>query len=586
MAAPTVLAESNTTQSATGATTYVITVPAATPGDVLECKVGSTSNGDLSVSSGTGWSLVRQWKFAAGLSMALFRKAVATGSDSLTVGSSASARFSAITQRYPIGTRVYASPVITATATGTNSNPPIVNHLKSRDCLYEAWRVGAGTVVPSASPSGYGATVNNTATASGVSTSVARLTATSSSEDPGTFTVASALWGCVTIAHWLDTAGPSLDYSRSMLQAPARNPVILAVGTSNTSGCLNAAEVGGGGMGNNAFITSRPSVWASGMTALPAAAWMCGNGGLVTATNTSMAAYNNRFSAGSSMSTTDQAGTKMIGKGAPYVGTGGQKVSQVIPQNFDRVKVWVLRQPGGVSATIDVNGGATQSVTEFSGTLGVVSQTFSLSGSSGDTVNITPSTGGGAVVAIEAYTNGTYQTQIFNAGWFAGNSLEMADTTPGTGALNGILAFAPDLTILETNCNDGLAGFNLEQVLDNARLLMLAGLASGDVLYSMWPFTDTASEGSTAFFAATISVACDEVGAGFFNVQTKTGFTSRAANVAAGYTATTDGSDAHQKISGYAAWGNYELAAFDPGPMRAPPFHDRPVWRVNHLLRR
>lgn len=556
MTAPTILAESWTTPSGSNATTYVITVPTGSAGDVVECLVGSTSNANLSVSSGSGWKLVQQWKHASGLSEALFRKKLGTsGADSLTVASATSCRFNAHTVRLPVGTRTYAS-YAGATATSTNSNPPLVDHKKSRDTLYTAYRAGSGTVVPSAGPSGYGTRVNNAATSGGVSLTYAYKTATSSSDDPGTFTSSSALWGCVTIARWIDTTGPLLSAFKALCYTSPSTPLIVgAYGTSFTAGTKNDGT-GVDTLGGNMVNGARPAIWAAGFTALPAKHFLIGTSGLVTPTNTAMNAADNRFSADSSFSATDSFAFFLEGRAGWGLTTAAHKATYTLGVAFDRVRVRYYSDPSLSTYTIDVDGGTPQNI-NLSQSAAYREQTFNLTGTSSSVIHINSPGGASTILGVEVWTSTVPQVSFFNVGWSSGNSNDFVANIAGNAALGA------KLTILETYLNDSVAGISNEQSLENNRLLALTGLATGEVMFSAFPYVGAGAEATEDALQAPYLELADTLGCAWFDVRTLGSFTSQSAEVAAGYFGA--GSN-HPKAAGYAAWGGYEVAYFDPGP--------------------
>ena len=525
-------------------------------------RVSSRSTGLLTAS--TGWKKIGQRTNGTGMSIAVFWSDTAT---SLTITSATSTQFSAVATRDPDYTTPYLSP-LAAFGTSTNPNPPAINMIRARDHRFESLVAIQGTSVPTSANSGYSSlTTQAGGGANGVGFAyMEKATTASATEDPPALSWAtSTTWLSVTLGFYSWDAD-RLSYWKGLLASPTKNPIALGVGTSLMAGALNNGA-GGNTMGSNAFATSRPWVWAANLTALPASVWMAGIAGIVTATASEMNDYNNRFSAGASFTTSDQAiGAFAIGKGARSLNTSGQKMSEVIQRAFDRVKVRVIAQPGGVTATIDVNGGTPQTITALNGTLGYAEQTFNLSGSAGATVNITGAGANGFIVGIEAWSTSAYQVQFFNAGWYGGSSADMANSANVYNSLYGIAAFNSDLLLLEPNANDGSGGAGLtqEQSEENLRSMILAGKGpTGDVFYSMFPYSATANEASEDAAAVILEAVCDQMGAYFFNIHTQPNWTSRNAMIAAGY---TDANDVHQFAAGYAAWGELERQLFDLAP--------------------
>lgn len=564
MAAPARQSSAVTTVSSTTNSTSFPSIGLATgTGGRHVVYVTSAATGDLTAPS--DWVKVDQLTNGSNLSIAVFWSFTAT---SLTITSATSTQFSAVAIRDYDNTAIYMTPAA-AFGASTNPNPPAIDMIATKDHRFEAVTAQRGTGVPTAAPSGYsGLTTIAGGGANGAGLAVASKTTTASrNEDPGTFTATSATWLAVTVGFYSYTAD-RLAYWKALLQNPTKNPVLLGVGTSLTAGALNTGA-GSNTMGSNAFATSRPAVWASTLTALPAAVWMIGIGGIPSATNTSVAAYNNRFSAGASFTTTDQADLPTIGRGAWLLSTSGQKISLVIPQTFNRVRVRVFARPDAVIYTVDVNGGTAQSITAMNGALAYTEQTFNLSGTSGDVVNINGTGSPGAIVSIDAWHTSTYQVQVFGAGWYGGSSADIANAGAVYNSLYGVFASNADLVIIEPNANDGPSGANLttKQSKDNVRSLILAGMsgASGqaNVMYPMFPYSSSANETQEDGVAAILQGVCDELGAYFFNTHLQPGWTSKAASNAAGYSNNTD---VHLFAAGYADWGARERAVFDPGP--------------------
>ena len=560
MAAPTVLAEAWTPPSAANSTSFAITVPTGSAGDVVECEVGSTSNGDLSVGSGSGWHLVRQWKYASGLSGALFRKKTGTaGADSLTVASATSARFNAHTVRLPFGTRTFASPT-SATATSSNSNPPSVDHLKSRETLYTAVRWGAGTVVPSAGPSGYGTRVNNAATSGGVSQSYAYKTATSSSDDPGTFTSSSALWGSITIARWIDTDGPSLNATKALLAAGTQDVVALAMGDSQEAGAVAIAGPTQT-MGSNASAVCRNAIRATDLVAMPGSrACIGGSGGQTSPAE--VKAWDTRLTADASFDLSDTIGAATLGGYAWTLGTAGQKISLALGEAFDRVEVCYFTAPASPQWTVDVNGGTSQTLTGMVAANGIAKTTLTLSGNSSAVINLTAPAAGAYVLYVRAYLTSTPRVHFLNMGAFGWTSTQLADASSYYSPRNAQLAVAADITFFTGGSNDTTAGIPIATTLDNLRQSILTGLATGEFCYTIPNYMMGGNEAAQDALWDMVADMCDELGAAVNRLTLKSGYTtSYAATVAAGNL--INGNN-HMTVQGHAVAGAHDVAMIEP----------------------
>jgi len=551
---PIILNRQGSVSAASNSTTFVPTLPGGSGNRLI--AIVSSANAALLTPS-TGWTKTRQWA-VTGLSQAVFWKD-ATGSDALTVTSGTSTQYSAEILRVPTGTCFYVSPT-PATATGTNSNPPSLNQLKSRDTLWLATRTGAGTVAPSVAPSGY--TMNGTAgTASGAGTHVATKTATSSTEDPGTFTSASALWISTTIALWMDYEGPALERTKAALSNPTRNYRIIGVGDSQESGAIS--QPGGTDTMTNAMVTCRARYRADYLTAMTGSH---AHSHVGTDTPTSGGAYelyDPRWDVDASFGFSTGIGASTLGRAAWNIGTSGQMARFTPGVAFDRIKITFIRG-SGANYSVNVNGGSGVTLT-CSGTAGFADQTISLSGNSSAVINIVASGAGGAyILLVETWTNGVNQVNFLNAGYYGCNTNQVVDEAAYYSALPALAYLAPDLTIFTVGSNDSVQGVTQQQTEDNLRKMFLTALASGEAMYSIPNYyygVDTATMYAAWSFVEKI---CQEMGLASHRLMDKTGFSpDYAATVAAGNCYSPNN---HLTAQGQALFAGHDNDMYDPGP--------------------
>jgi hypothetical protein len=183
----------------TAGTSHPITLPAGVEmGDLLLCIFSSDGNPTVSIGSGAGWVLLDQGVYGLTVTSAVLYK-VATGSDALTVDTTASEESSHIVLRIRDG----GIPTTAASASGasTNANPP--SHTASRPANY-LWVSAASwddIITPSAAPANYSNLTTKAATnAAGASTATAERLLYATTENPGAFTSVSEQWVAWTIA--------------------------------------------------------------------------------------------------------------------------------------------------------------------------------------------------------------------------------------------------------------------------------------------------------------------------------------------------------------------------------------------------
>lgn len=196
-----------------------ITLPSGiVAGELLVCLFAV--DGSPTCTASAGWDKLGQASYSTTVTGAVFWK-VATGSDALTVTTSASEIATAIVYRLSAGWGL-----VGASANGSSVNadpPPLTPAGGAGDYLWLAGHCSDSTVVASAAPSGYGSlTTRVAASTGGASISAATKAATTASENPGAFTTASEQWVAWTLAVAL------LPSARIAVAGPLGQPSALA----------------------------------------------------------------------------------------------------------------------------------------------------------------------------------------------------------------------------------------------------------------------------------------------------------------------------------------------------------------------
>lgn len=189
---PVVQATNSNTVSSN--TTHVVSMPSGiTAGDILIAF--STFDTNATVTPSAGWDVVSSTTNGAGLRLSILRK-IAEGSDTLTYTTGTSR-----TSAHAVY-RIYSNDTTTlngtaATGSSTSPNPPNLDNGTSQKFL---WIAAAGSATAfSGYPTNYSGNQINAGTGN-AHLSVATRSLEASSEDPGTFTIASGVWVAQTLS--------------------------------------------------------------------------------------------------------------------------------------------------------------------------------------------------------------------------------------------------------------------------------------------------------------------------------------------------------------------------------------------------
>jgi len=194
---PYIVTQSTGRTSTTDTTSHSITMPTGiTAGNLLICIF--SVDGAPTFTASSGWTQLGQARYSTVVTQAIFYK-VAVGGDTLTITTSVAEQSSHIVLRIAgAGSTITGTP---ANGSSTNSNPPSHNAGSSQKYLWVATRGGDSTIVPTAIPTNYSSWTQYAAAGTGgASTSTATRQYEITTEDPGTWTVATEEWVCWTLA--------------------------------------------------------------------------------------------------------------------------------------------------------------------------------------------------------------------------------------------------------------------------------------------------------------------------------------------------------------------------------------------------
>lgn len=218
----------------TDSTSHSVTLPTGVATGELLVVVFSSDGAPTCSTASTGWMKVGQASDGtSAVTGAVFQK-FATGSNSLSITTSASEQSSHVSFRISSGGVLVAT---SATGSSTNSNPPALTDIPD-DHLWIATRSGDAAVQATVAPSGYGNLTTQTGGASGASTATAeRTVSASTTEDPGTFTSSTEQWVSWTIGIVAKRTGnPLARWNTALTAAGSIRARWLAIGDSITEG--------------------------------------------------------------------------------------------------------------------------------------------------------------------------------------------------------------------------------------------------------------------------------------------------------------------------------------------------------------
>lgn len=226
-------------------TSHVIsTFPSGTTAGDLLVVVYSVDGSPTCSTTSTGWNKLGQASNSTNVTGAIFWK-IATGSDSLTITTSASERGTWVI--YRITGHDPSAPIAgsqSANGSSTNSNPPSVSPAAgSGDYLWLVTRSGdANLVQATAAPTDFEPLVNSDESASGgAATATSWRKFTGSTLDPGTFTSGSEQWVSWTIAIAPEaTAAGVAAFTADIAMAAVGGRMSLATGDLGVSVNVNA----------------------------------------------------------------------------------------------------------------------------------------------------------------------------------------------------------------------------------------------------------------------------------------------------------------------------------------------------------
>jgi len=250
---------------------------------------------------------------------------------------------------------------------------------------------------------------------------------------------------------------------------------------------------------------------------------------------------------------------------APFVFTPGV--------SFDRISVAYQRRDGSATFSVNVNGGASLGSTSNNGAPppDIQIDTFNVPtlADSNAVVNIISSGNNAELVGVRVWRSDESEVSIINAGWWSGTTVEHAQSG-NYGPLNGIRAFAPDLTVVFLGINDIWWAETTQQAYEDAlNDIVDAALDSGSVLLVKPHRISGVAQGTQdTFFSAVDAVGLDR------DVPVLSLPDRWGTNEQAGSAGFLDSDNVHLSGSGY---GDVAAAVFDligPAEASAEPFVD------------
>lgn len=548
-------AASRTTSSGT---TFTPTLPSGT-GRVF-VPVSCPSNTALTTAS-TDWRKYKVVPNGTGLQCTWFISKVSAGSSpgALVVTSAASTLFSTVAMRSDIlRTRMIVG--VSAIGTAANANPGLVDQLNNRPTRFVEVLTLNGTGVASAASTNYSNLTTQAGFTAGASTCVADRSKTGQIEDPGAWTHSSAAYITQTIAfvdggtdwddEWKDAA--------QNLAANGRNIAVNFWGDSLTSG----ATAGSGGMANDEHATARPAVFAAGLTVGPGSSQTFLGVGGGNVTSGQLNAYDNRRTAGTNWDHSRGLSINSLGGGFLTCSSGTADLAFVPGGSWNRHRVLNAQFLTSAQYTSRVDSGAAKTLIMDASPSGV-SWSPPIVGS-GTTINIGSTGVGGYIMAAEAYTHGSPQISVFNAGWFGSNSAQNAEVVNFYSPPYVASALDAKLTVICIGSNDPGTGVTTDQTEYNTQTMALVGLRTGSVVIESPPYASGGTEAAQDVAFDILEGVADALCVGFFRISNETGWTSYATALANGFM--TGPADNHPTVAGYADWAARELAYMDPGP--------------------
>lgn len=259
------------------------------------------------------------------------------------------------------------------------------------------------------------------------------------------------------------------------VQLGAGNATLLVVGTSISAGEGST----GSGPNGNPISKSIPTLLAGRLTALGLpASWQAINADHANATASAITAFDSRVVPGPWVGNFGTLGGSFL-----YSNAVSSTPLAITPTtSFDTIDIWYFRNPGNGTFTVNVDGGATLSTINSSGTAGFVKATITCTAGT-HTINLTQ-TGAGPVYVMTVIprTAANKEVTVINAARRGGLAAHYGNDNNIYGSRAGLKAIAPDLTLIELTANDWKAPTDLtlysnyiQNIIDDAKL-------SGDVL--------------------------------------------------------------------------------------------------------
>ena len=260
--------------------------------------------------------------------------------------------------------------------------------------------------------------------------------------------------------------------ARSGVISGARRAKVACVGDSNTTGY---GSVAGGAA--NCVASSYPRRLADRLAAGGVAARWDSAWGMHNESAANLAIFDTRLVIGAGWA---QFSAWSLGGHTLLNNTTTNAYSFTPTGQVDTFDVWVLRNTGLGTMTIDIDGGATTGIN--SAAAPDIFKTTITAALGTHTLNVRRVTGDCFVVGIDAYNSAALDVAVYNTGWDSGTSDNVAYAALGYSPLPALGLVAPDLTILMIGINDWNAAISVATFTTNVQAVITKGQLTGDVI--------------------------------------------------------------------------------------------------------
>lgn len=292
-------------------------------------------------------------------------------------------------------------------------------------------------------------------------------------------------WRAFAAGHGSQKANLALwKTAKLRVQGGGGNATVLCVGDSVTAGAGSTA--GNSSMGSNAHSASWPYQLAPFLTSAGLNAsnssWIGGNGNIAGLGANTWTDYDSRIAMGAATN----SGLGTLGSNVLQLAASGAAATFTPLNNVDTAVILGMRT--GAAATINANGGsalATFTASNGAPFFTVKSSPVSLGSAGAYAIGVASAASNFFLSGVVAYNSAVSEVSVLGAGWYGAIAMNVGPNPPtptswvGT---DGILAIAPDLTIVALTLNDSVTGTAIPVYGQALQNIITAGKASGDVL--------------------------------------------------------------------------------------------------------